>query len=232
MKGLRWLLLWLLVLGLLGCAQRERIMLPPAVDLGDTQRLAVVYWENFTLDPGLSLELERALVEQLDDYYNVLDPYDVESTLHRLGIRRGMPLTRAVAVEIGEFLDADLVVGGEVQYYFEDVRRSTPQREEPFPPGTGFQWHVNHTATATVVISGRIFSSSDGQVVYATEVEGRRAVSVKETLQWTEEGPPPEHLLPAVDRSQLPRARQAAVAEAAKQFTSELLPRYEWRRIQ
>ena len=69
-------------------------------------------------------------------------------------------------------------------------------------------------------------------MVYEEEVEGKKIVSVKESLQWTEAGPPPAYLVPRRDRSQLPQARTGAVAEAAKQFASQLLPSYTWRRIQ
>ncbi len=231
MKLVKWFLLAAALLLVSGCAQRERIMLPPAVDLGDTQRLTVVYWENYTLDPGLSLELERSLVQHLDQYYHVADPYDVESTLYRLGVRRGMPMTRDLAVEIGSVLDADLIVAGEVQYFFEDVRQSAPQREEPFPPGTGYQWYVNHTTSTSVVIRGRVIQVDDGEVVFTEEVEGRKVLTVKDSLQWNEPTPPPSTLIPQPDRSQLPQARLGAIEDAARRFTSQLLPRYEWRRI-
>ena len=137
------LLMVLLFVALLsGCARRERVYVAPPLDLGEGSTMAVVYWENYTQDPGLSVQWEEKLVERLSPYFEVIDPLYVEGELQRQGIRRGMPVTPSLAMEIGELLDVDYVVSGEIQYYFEDVRQNAPKLEELFPPGSGIVWKL------------------------------------------------------------------------------------------
>jgi len=216
-----------------GCFQpRERVMIPPEVDLRDIESMAVVYWENYTPDPGLAAEMEKALADELQDYYAVADRLEVDAALQRAGIRRGMAVDREMAQEIGDILDVDAVISGDVDYYFENVSQDAPQRRRVSGDEERARWTVTQETSASVVITGRVFDTASGRIVYSRDVEGRYTIERTDTIAWDALEAPPTSLVRRPTERDIPDARAGAVVDAAERFSGPLLPTYQWRRVE
>lgn len=232
MAGKRVLLVVALMVALLsvvGCLPiPTRIELPPVVELGSEPTLAVVYWDNYTIDPGLSLAVEEALVEHLQSYYKVLDPLAVQSELVRMGVRRGMPITQDMAVEIGQRLGADAVFTGDVAYFYSEASLASPQEEVHRTDPQRSEWTVVQTTRAVLVLAGRLYAAADGSLLYSGRGRGTAGIERVKEIPWWRPEPPPAVLLPGASGEDLPRAREAAIAHGVNVLIQDLLPRYQW----
>lgn len=217
----------------LGCGgEREQVMIPPRADLMGARTVAVLYFDNLSADPGLSFEFEQGLAHQLHGYYRVLDGHAVEATLHGQGLVRGMPLTSQLIREIGESLDVDVVITGEVTYYFEDVTMNAPTRTGLYDNETKARWSVGQTTQVLVNVNGRVVSTETGLTLYSKRVEGSYSSTASQVLPWTELAPPPPSMLPRPSRKDVPQGRMRAVKDAVDSFSVDLLPTYVWRRVE
>ncbi len=227
-------LLLLTLVFVVGCSEREQVMVPPRADLQGAQRLAVVSFDNYTVDPGLSLEVETRLIESLQGYYHVVDRHTVQSALSHLGVRRGSTITNDIIYDLGNILRVDAIITGEIDTYFEDVSLLTPRRTSTYTHGseTRARWSSGQNTSVLVRMSVRVIGVDTGWVLYTKRVSGAYDSSSYETLSWSSLDPPPKSIVPETNRREIPNARLRAVRDAVSSFTVDLLPTYVWRRVQ
>lgn len=229
-------LLVLVVLLLAGCSTHERVMVPPKVNVGGSNTIAILFFDNLTDDYALSHEVEQQLSRQLSAYYRVIEPIEAEWALVRLGLRRGQAPSPDEVVRLGQLLGVDAVLFGEVAGYFAPITQTSPyivgsrdnekgQREN--------KWEIAQTTNVMVSFTGRVMSTRGGNIIFRERVEGEASRDRKDSLEWFPEGKKPSlWSIPRPSSIDVSSARQSALREAVDQFTAELLPTYVWRKVE
>lgn len=226
-------LLLVVVTLLTGCFGRERVMVPPKVDLGGAESVAVIYFENYTDQPNIAYDVEEAIAAKLREYYYVADRSEVEAALAELGLRRGLVPTRDEIWSLGRILDVDVIVTGEVGFYFEEVVQNPPRIARLTENGTKAVWEVIQRTMAVVNFTGRVVDARSGNITYSRRSEGESSETRHTELAWYKPDEAPSWvLIPNPSRIDLPSTRSRAVARASDQFTADLLPTYVWQKIE
>lgn len=221
------------VLLLTGCFGRERVMVPPKVDLGGAESVAVIYFENYTEYPGAAYDIEERIGDELREYYYVVDRGRVESALAELGLRRGLVPTRDEICRLGRMLDVDVIVTGEVVSYFEEIVQDPPYIAKLSEDRTQAEWEVKQRTQVVLNFAGRVLDARSGNIMYSRRVQGEGSETKVTRLSWTKPDEAPSWILiPNPSRTDLPTVRTRAVTQAVDQFTADLLPTYVWRKIQ
>jgi len=230
---LRLSMLLVVALLLTGCFGRERVMVPPKIDLGGAESVAVIYFENYTEYPGAAYDIEERIGEKLREYYYVVDRGRVESALAELGLRRGLVPTRDEIRRLGRMLDVDVIVTGEVVSYFEEIVQDPPYIAKLSEDRTKAEWEVKQRTHVVLNFAGRVLDTRSGNIIYSRRVQGEASETQKTRLSWTKPDEAPSWILiPNPSRTDLPSARTRSVNQAVDQFTADLLPTYVWRKIE
>lgn len=214
-----------------GCSHDlERVTLPPEAPMNGIQRIAIVGFSNYTVDPGLHLLFTQFVARDLKQRYEVVDPAQAEAELAALGASADQLVIPRVARALGERLGVDAIITGAATYYFEDSSVSTPECIRCSAQGRTPYWLVEHETIVLTTFQARVIRTSDGTILWSNTVDGRDVTSRTIYLDWTGgyDNPPRGSLIPSPDRSDIPHTRQEAVREAAAAFTKDLLPRYAW----
>lgn len=233
----RWILLALVVVLLSGCAGYERITVPPKIDLGGARSLAILFFDNYTDDYGLSYAVEQQLQRRLSKNYRVLEPAEAEWALARLKLPRGVMPTADQAVRLGKLLEVDALVVGEVSAYFAPVTQHPPYISKTRIVDDGkreHQWEISQTTIVMVGFTGRVMSTRTGNILYLDRVQGEATKVRKDPLgkKWYPEGEEPDRFfIPRLSTADIPPTRAAAINQAVDQFSADLLPTSAWRRI-
>lgn len=229
-------LLVLVVLLLAGCSTHERVMVPPKVDVGGSKTIAILFFDNLTDDYALSYEIEQKLSQELAVYYQVVEPIEAEWALVRLGLRRGQTPSPDEVVRLGQLLNVDAVLFGEVSGYFTPITQTPPYIAGSRDNEKGqreYKWEVSQTTNVMVSFTGRMMSTRSGNIIYRQRVEGESSRERKDFVDWIPEGKQPgAWFIPRYTSADIPGARQSALREAVEQFTADLLPTYVWRKVQ
>jgi len=216
-----------------GCFGRERVMVPPRVDLGGAENLAVIYFENYTDDPSIAYDVEERIASKLRDYYFVVDRAEVDRAMAALGLRRGIVPTRDEILRLGRMLDVDAIVTGEVGFYFEEVVQNPPYIARLYEDGTKAVWEVLQRTKVVLNLTGRVIDARSGNILYTRRAEGEADESRKTTLSWTRPDQPPSRVLvPSATNADIPSSRARAVSQATDQFSADLLPTYVWVKVE
>lgn len=214
-----------------GCSHNvERVQLPPEAPMDGIERIAVVGFGNYTVDPGIHLLFAQYVARDLRQRYEVVDLAQAEAALASLGVSADQLAVPRVARALGEQLNVDAIITGAATYYFEDTSVSTPECVRCNTPGRTPYWLVHHETTVLATFQARVIRVSDGKILWSNTVDGRDMTSRTIYLDWSGgyDNPPRGSLMPSPDRSDVPATRQEAVREAAGAFTKDLLPRYAW----
>lgn len=216
-----------------GCFGRERVMVPPRVDLGGAESLAVIYFENYTDQSNIAYDVEEKIAAKLREYYYVADRGEVERALAELGLRRGMVPTRDEIRRLGRMLDVDAVVTGEVGFYFEEVVQNPPRITRVYAEGQKAEWEVSQRTKAVISFTGRVVDARSGSILYTRRAEGEAAEVRETTLPWDKPDEAPSWvLIPSPSKLDVPSVRARAVGRATDQFTADLLPTYVWVKVE
>ncbi|HHT74320.1 MAG TPA: hypothetical protein GX008_11480 [Firmicutes bacterium] len=216
-----------------GCFGRERVMVPPKNDLGGAESIAVIYFENYTDQPNISYDVEEKVAGKLREYYYVAERGEVERALAELGLRRGLVPTRDEILRLGRKLDVDAIVTGEVGFYFEEVVQNPPHIARLYEEGTKAVWEVAQRTKTVVNFTGRVIDARTGNILYTRRAEGESSEFRNTTLSWTSPHEAPSWvLIPSPSKMDIPNVRARAVSHAADQFTADLLPTYQWVKIE
>lgn len=227
-------LLVLVALLLVGCASYERAMIPPRVTVGGGNTVAVLFFDNFTSDYGISHEVEQQLIKTLSEYYRVLTPQETEWALVRVGLMRGQSPDRDAAIRLGQLLGVDALVMGEVSGYFAPLTQTQPYpATEAIRSGVkGFDWEIGQNTRVMVSFTGRVMDTRGGNVIHRVRAEGEYSTNTKKTIGWFRDGEKPGFWnTPAPHNNDIPYVRQTALRNAVSQFTNDLMPTYEWHRV-
>lgn len=231
-------LLLVVILLLSGCSSHERVLVPPKVDIGGSNTLAILFFDNLTDDYVLSYDVEQQLSRKLSEYYRVIDPTEADWALARLGLRRGETPTPDEVVRLGKLLDVDAILYGEVSGYFAPVTQTPPYIARSRVGKTGqteYQWEVSRNTQVMIGFTGRIFSTRNGNMIYRSRVEGDGERIYKEVLspEWIAEGKKPDTwFIPRPSTVDVPSARNTALKHSVDQFAADLLPTYVWIKIE
>lgn len=229
----RFCLLLLLVTAVIaaGCSHDlERVTLPPEAPMNGIQRIAIVGFNNYTVDPGLHILFSQFVARDLRQKYEIVDQAQADAALAALGASADQIVIPRIARALGERLGVDAIITGAATYYFEDSSVSRPECVRCNSPGRTPYWLVNHETTVLATFQARLIRTSDGTILWSNTVDGRDVTSRTIYLDWSGgyDNPPRGSLIPSPDRSDIPQTRQEAVREAAGAFTKDLLPRHAW----
>lgn len=223
--------LWTLVLLLAGCTEeRERVMLPPEAPMTNIRTLAVVGVLNYTVDPGIALVFEESVASTLREsgHYQVIDGATARAALAAIGAQPEQLADPNIARALGRRLNVDAVITGAATYYFDDTTVSTPEcvncRNESSRPS----WYVTQRTYVYTTFQARVIETKEGAIIWSKTVDGEDTTNRTVYLDWSQRTAPPESLVPRANRRDIPEARLAAVRNAVRNFTVDLLPRYIW----
>lgn len=231
-RGARSLALVLLaVLLASGCTgERERVMLPPEAPVHNIRSVAVVGFVNYTVDPGIVHLFEEGVTQTLHDSerYRVVDGATAWAALAAIGASPEQLADPEVAKALGRRLGVDAIITGAATYYFDDTSVSVPQcfgcRSQSSRP----HWEVTHETLVQTAFQARVIETKEGAIIWSNTVEGRDTTRRTIYINWSERTAPPSSLVPRPDRRDIPETRRAAVRDAVRNFTVDLLPRYIW----
>jgi hypothetical protein len=228
-------LLVLLALLLAGCAGYEQVMVPPKVQVGGGNTVAVLFFDNFTNDYSISYEVEQQIMRTLSEYYRVITPEEAEWALVRLGLLRGQSPDRDQAIRLGQMLGVDALVMGELSGYFAPVTQTEPYpaKEKYNDKGVrGYDWEIGQNTRVMVSFTGRVMETRGGNVIHRVRAQGEGSTNSKKTIGWWPDGKQPGFWnIPGPHQNDVPIVRQTAVRQAVSQFTEDLMPTYYWRRV-
>lgn len=223
---------WLVALVFLaGCTQdMERVMLPPEAPMSNIRSIAVVGFLNYTVDPGIVLLFEESVATTLreSDRYKVIDGATAKAALSAIGAQPEQLADPSIAKALGRRLGVDAIITGVATYYLDDTTVSVPEcyncRNENARP----RWQVTHRTSVYTTFQARVIETKEGAIIWSNTVDGRDTTNRSIYLNWGERTAPPSSLVPNADRRDIPEARLAAVRDAVRKFTVDLLPRYVW----
>ncbi len=223
----------LFVLPAAGCRQRVRIELPPAAPVADMKTIAILDFTNASVDPGIGMEFADYLstVVQQSGLYTVLDRAATAAVLAKNNITAAEAADPDTAVKLGQLLQCDALVTGEVTHYLEDVSIDIPYRVGSTADGKTPSWYSGTATRVNITVRVRIVDARTGAVIWTKRVsEGDEAGATKE-LNWHFDSPPPESLLPKPAKTDVPRVRQNALEKVVQAVAADIFPgyRYEWR---
>ncbi len=224
----------LVALLLVGCASYEREMIPPRVTVGGGNTVAVLFLDNFTSDYGISHEVEQQIIKTLSEYYRVITPQESEWALVRLGLMRGQSPDRDAAVRLGQMLGVDAVIVGEISGYFAPLTQTQPYPAKEAIRGNvkGFDWEIDQNTRVMVSLTARVMETRGGNVIHRVRAEGEYSTNTKKTIGWFRDGDKPGFWnVPAPHNNDIPYVRQTALRNAVSQFTKDLMPTYEWHKV-
>lgn len=229
-------LLLIIAFLLAGCSSYQREMVPPKVDLGSSRRIAVLFFDNLTDDYPLVYEVEQRLHDQLGEYYRVVDPREADWALIRVGLRPTETPSAEQARRLGELLQVDALVFGEVSGYFEPILQNRPAitKTEKMEDGKIRNFYeISQTTSVMISFTGRVMSTRSGNIIYRARAQGEESFERKDPLGWYPEGKEPKAWdIPSPSRRDVPDVRHAALREAVAEFAEDLLPTYVWRKVQ
>ena len=171
-KGIGLLLLAALLLS--GCSNYERHEVPPKVYVGDSRRIAVLFFDNLTDSPALAYEVEQELCAQLSSYYSVTEPREADWALARLGLRPTQVPTVEQAQRLGRLLDVDALLFGEVSGYFEPILQTPPyivEDKHTAEKGDENRWELAQTTQVMLSFTARLMSTRSGNIIYLERVQ-------------------------------------------------------------
>lgn len=212
-------------------------MVPPKVNVGGGNTLAILFFDNMTDDYALSYEVEQQLSKKLSEFYRIIEPIEADWALVRLGLRRGETPNPDQTIRLGQMLGVDAVLFGEVSGYFAPVTQTPPYIARNREDKTGkmeYQWEISQNTQVMVSFTGRVVDTRSGNVIWRNRVQGESSSDRKEILspQWIPEGKKPDiWFIPRPDQRDVPSVKMSALREAVSQFTADLLPTYVWRKI-
>lgn len=230
-------LMFLLVLVVLlaGCSSHERVTVPPKVSVGGTNTIALLFFDNLTDEYSLAYEIEQKLSQELRAYYKVIDPIEAEWALVRVGLRRGQNPSPDEVVRLGQLLNVDAVLFGEVAGYFTPITQTPPYISGTRDNDKGqreYKWEINQTTNVLVSFTGRLMSTKGGNIIYRQRVEGESSRDRTDFIEWLPEGKQPNAwLIPRQTGADISSTKASALREAVDQFTADLLPTYVWRKV-
>lgn len=231
----------LVILALLmaGCANYERVMVPPKVSIGPGKSVAVLFFDNLTDEYTISYEVEQQLVRTLGGYYRVLEPAETEWALVRLGLLRGEMPNSDQAIRLGQMLGVDAIVFGEVSSYYTPITQTPPyiiaNRTNPTSGKRENRWELMQNTRVMLSFTARVVNTHSGNMVHRQRVEGESARDRKVALfdKWLPDGQKPSaFFLPKPDRFDIPDQTKYALRQAVEQFSADLLPTYVWLKIE
>ncbi len=221
---------------LVGCAGYERKMIAPKVYVGGGNTVAVLFLDNFTSDYAISHEVEQEIIRVLSQYYRVLSPEESEWALVRLGLLRGQSPNRDTAIRLGQMLGVDAIIMGEVSGYFAPVTQgqAVPTRESYNAKGVkGYDWEISQNTKAMVSFTGRVMDTRGGNVIHRIRAEGEASTDSRKTIGWFPDGEKPGFWqTPAPHNNDVAYVKQSAIRNAVSQFTQDLMPTYEWYKVE
>lgn len=222
----------LILLGTLaaGCeGGLEQAMVPPKADVTGIQRVAVMPFANASERPDLADELHEEVLAVLREsgWYEVVSPDEVASLLasERLDAR---DVSGKLARDLGLALEADGVIVGTALEYAEDVAVDSPFLVSNDAAGEPPAWQADQHTTVTVSFSAELINVHTGAVVHGRQVQVEAVITDSRPLNWLGTEPPPGTVVPSPHRRDIAQARQEAVRKAARLFTADILPSYEW----
>ena len=224
----------LVLLFLVGCGgDRERVMVPPRADLQGAKRIAILPLENITSDPGLSIDVQRQLFQDLQGYYQIISDDEVNSALQRIGYRRGSIITLEDIQKLSYLLRVDAVIVGEIERYFEDVAGITPRISSTYMDKDvqKARWAGGQNTSVIIELSLRVMHGEKGWNLYSKRVRGHHESTSRESINWYSMDPPPASIIPQPNRRDVPDTRMRAMRQAVNSFTADLLPTYVWQRV-
>lgn len=216
---------------LVGCTdERERVQLPPEAPVEGIRSIAVVGFANHTIDPGLSPLIERIAASILNesDRYKVTDPVTARAEMTRQGITPDSLANPEIAMALANALEVDALLTGAATYYFEDTSITPPQCTNCRSEGRTPYWRVTQRTVVNTTVEARIIRASDGAIIWSKAVDGRDQTTRSSYVNWNRDDAPPQSLVPGANRQDVPETREAAIRNAVRGFTQDLLPRYVW----
>ncbi|NLJ79401.1 MAG: hypothetical protein GX335_00025 [Firmicutes bacterium] len=229
-------LLIFIVVFLSGCAGYERVKVPPKIGLEGAEKIAILFFDNYTADSALPRQLEQELKHKLARQFQILEPAETAWALSRLGLSRGDLPNFKQAVRLGKLLEVDALLVGEVTSYFAPIRQSAPYISKTRvldDDSREYQWEISQTTIVMVGFTGRVISGRTGNVIHLDRAEGEATKVRREFLgrRWYPEGKEPDQFfLPRVSERDLFEVRASALKQAVDQFTADLLPTWAWRK--
>lgn len=223
---------WLIaLLAIAGCRHdMERVMLPPEAPMSNIRSIAIVGFDNYTVDPGIVPLFEQWVATTLrdSDRYQVVDGATARAALSAIGARPDQLADPSVAKALGRRLGVDAIITGAATYYLEDTTVSVPEcsycRSENVRP----YWQVTHRTSVYTTFQARVIETKEGAIIWSKTVDGNDTTRRTIYLNWNQRTAPPSSLVPGPDRRDIPETRLAAVRDAVRDFTVDLLPRYIW----
>lgn len=230
----RFLILLLAIATLcVGCDERVRVVVPPLAPVAGINTIAILDFTNASIDPGVSLEFaaEMGRVVQESNMYTVLDRVTTAAVLSKNGIHPAEAADRTTAIRLGQLLQCDAIVVGEITHYLEDVHLEVPYRVGSTADGKTPTWFAAVTTRVHITATIRVIETRTGSTIWSKRVSEGAETGTTRVLNWYFDSPPPESLLPKPSKIEVPFVRQLAIQKTVLAFASDILPsyRYEWR---
>lgn len=232
---LRLLMFTVMALLLAACSHdRVEVQIPPRARVDGIRTIAVLPFDSLASDPGLAIEFEQRIIQQLRQsaWYDRVIEARVDSLLGTLQGSAFELSTPAARREARDRLQADAVIIGAATYYFEDVSRSAAECRQCNDPDRR-SWSVAQTTQVSVTLNARMINLHTGETVYSRISTGDdRNYTTHSIRNYRGAEPPPASAIPQVSRQQVPFTRQIAIDRAVRDFVRDLLPTYQWRRVE
>ncbi|HKM43039.1 MAG TPA: hypothetical protein VJZ70_03500 [Limnochordia bacterium] len=226
----------LVALFLVGCTGYEREMVPPKVQVGGGNTVALLFFDNFTSDYAVSHEAEQEIVRVLSQYYRVISPQEAEWALVRLGLLRGQSPHRDEAIRLGQMLGVDAIIMGELSGYFAPVTQGQPVPTKERTDGRGikgYDWEMSQNTRVMVSFTGRVMDTRSGNVIHRVRAEGESSTDSRKTIGWFADGDKPGFWhIPSPHNNDVSYVKQSAIRLAVSQFTQDLMPTYQWHKTE
>ena len=229
-----------LFLLLAGCATAPK---PPAFNLYERARLAVLPFANSTVDPALAEAIRDGVLAGLYGLNAV--PVEKASPVE------GDPEKDPGALKrLAEALKCDVIMTGSVTTYTEETVREEPKRIRSSYRRSEYKWGYGDTGGVKLEVTVSLVDTLSGKVLWTRKTEAESHVSRWVDLPWPGEktDPPaggwdamraesgnaarPETKAPVYpDDKNVSRAREIAIAQAVRDVLEDFTGRGGWQPV-
>lgn len=219
-----------------GCSERVRVATPPNAPVAGLQRLAVLVFNNVSSDPGVGVEFADEVIRVIREsgVYEVLDRAATAAILAKNHITVTEADDPETAVLIGELLQVDAIITGEITHYLEDVSIDTPYRIGSTAEGKTPTWYSGLSTSVAITAKARVIETRTGTTIWSKRVSERDVMGTMMEIKWEFDAPPPTSALPKPSKADIPITRAGAIEKVVHAFTVDILPgyRYEWKKAE
>jgi hypothetical protein len=216
---------FLLLSGCMG--PMEAIVVAPEVpEMADVRSVAIFRFSDYTGE-GVGMALTDRVWEEMAGSYSCIDVYYAHGILANMGLTIEGLVIPENAIRFGKEAGVDAIIIGEATACYPNVYVSRPSIYRRHENGK-HEWIVEQETSVNLSIRARVLETKRGRLIYSGSLSGRARDVTRFSLDYRGPGPVPMMYIPPADWRMIPYVKDKAVAEAATNLTSKLVPRKRW----